>query len=592
MALPTSAQDVLPYPPQPFKGKIGRTAKDSTPDFPKAVTAPKGAPNVLLILTDDVAFGSVHLRRRDPHADLRQARQGRSALQHVSHHGAVLAHARGPHHRAQPPHNATGVITEMGTGFPGYNSLMPKSSGTVGEILKQNGYNTAWFGKNHNVPDWQSSQAGPFDLWPTALGFEYFYGFIGGDTDQWHPALFDGTKPDRDADARPEVPLRRGPGRPRHRVDPAAALARAGQAVLRLLRAGPDPRAAPRAQGMDRQVQGPVRPGLGQAARGDARPPDQAGRRPCRHQADASAQGNSVVGFAQRRREEALRPHDGGLCRVPGLRRLQHRAGHRGRRGHRRTGQHADHLRYGRQRRERRRHAAGPGQRGRRRRQRRCGDLPYLLSIMDELGGPPTYNHYPVGWAHAMDTPFQWTKQVASHFGGTRNGLVISWPKRIKQTGEVRSQFSSVIDIVPTILEAAGVKEPTMINGVKQTPIEGLQHGLYLRRRQGPHAAQDAVLRAARQPRHLHDGWMANTDAAAAALGKPPPAAGQPARMTSNGSSTTSRRTSRSRTTSPRRTPPSSRSCRRPSTRRRRNTTSIRSMPRSPSAWTCAFVRA
>src|ERR1035441_4420449 len=99
--------------------------------------------------------------------------------------------------------------------------------------------------------------------------------------------------------------------------------------------------------------------------------------------------------------------------------------------------------------------------------------LEYLLSIMDGLGGPLYYNHYPVGCAHAMDTPFQWTKQVASHFGGTRNGLVISWPKRIKQTGEVRSQFSSIIDIAPTILEAAGVKEPTMINGVKQKPIEG-----------------------------------------------------------------------------------------------------------------------
>ena len=135
--------------------------------------------------------------------------------------------------------------------------------------------------------------------------------------------------------------------------------------------------------------------------------------------------------------------------------------------------------------------------------------LPYLLSIMDDLGGPLTYNHYPVGWAHAMDTPFQWTKQVASHFGGTRNGLVISWPKRIKQTGEVRSQFSSVIDIVPTILEAAGVKAPTMINGVKQTPIEGFSMVYTLRQREGAHAPQDAVLRADRQSRHLSTtaGW-------------------------------------------------------------------------------------
>ena len=129
--------------------------------------------------------------------------------------------------------------------------------------------------------------------------------------------------------------------------------------------------------------------------------------------------------------------------------------------------------------------------------------IPYLLSIMDELGGPLTYNHYPVGWAHAMDTPFQWTKQVASHFGGTRNGLVISWPKRIKQVGEVRSQFCSVIDVVPTILEAAGVEQPSMINGVKQTPIEGNKPGVHLRRRQGPHAAQDPILRAACQPRRL-----------------------------------------------------------------------------------------
>ena len=197
------------------------------------------------------------------------------------------------HHTA-----STGVITEMATGYPGYNSLMPKSCGTVGEMLKQNGYNTAWFGKNHNVPDWQSSQAGPFDLWPTSLGFEYFFGFIGGDTDQWHPAVFEGTEPYRSPGARPELSLRRGPGRPRHRVDSPAALARAGQAVLRLLRAGPLPRAASCAQGMDRQVQGPVRPGLGQGARGNARPADCAGRRARRHQADRAAQRNPRVGFA------------------------------------------------------------------------------------------------------------------------------------------------------------------------------------------------------------------------------------------------------------------------------------------------------
>ena len=146
--------------------------------------------------------------------------------------------------------------------------------------------------------------------------------------------------------------------------------------------------------------------------------------------------------------------------------------------------------------------------------------IPYLLSIMDELGGPTTYNHYPVGWAHAMDTPFQWTKQVASHFGGTRNGLVISWPKRIKQTGEVRSQFSSVIDIVPTILEAAGVKEPTMINGVKQTPIEGTSLVYSFDDAKAPtrHTTQYFELLANRGV--YDDGWMANTTPLASALGQ------------------------------------------------------------------------
>ena len=188
---------------QPFKGKIARTAQESTPDFPQDVTAPKGAPNVLLIMTDDVGLRRVvHLRRR--RSRRRRSTSSRKAgLRYNTFHTTALcsptraALITGRNHHS----NATGVITEMGTGFPGYNSLMPKSSGTVGEILRQNGYNTAWFGKNHNVPDWQSSQAGPFDLWPTGLGFEYFYGFIGGDTDQWHSGDLRRHQADRGAGA-------------------------------------------------------------------------------------------------------------------------------------------------------------------------------------------------------------------------------------------------------------------------------------------------------------------------------------------------------------------------------------------------------
>jgi arylsulfatase A-like enzyme len=185
MSMSTSAQDVLPRPEAPFKGKIGRTARDSTPDFPKGISAPKGAPNVLLILTDDVGFSaSATFGGAIPTPTMDQL--AKAGLSYNTFHTTALCSPTrsslitGRNHHT----NATGVITEFATGFPGYNSLMSKSSGSVGEILRQNGYNTAWFGKNHNVPDWQSSQAGPFDLWPTALGFEYFYGFIGGDTDQ------------------------------------------------------------------------------------------------------------------------------------------------------------------------------------------------------------------------------------------------------------------------------------------------------------------------------------------------------------------------------------------------------------------------
>jgi len=197
VGVPTaSGQGVLPRPEAPFKGVIKRTAKESTPDFPLPVTAPKGAPNILLIMTDDVGYGASSTFG-GPIPTPTMDRLAKEGLRFTEFHTTALcsptraALITGRNHHS----DATGVITEMATGYPGYNSLMPKSSGSIGEVLRQNGYNTAWFGKNHNVPDWQSSQAGPFDLWPTALGFEYFYGFIGGDTDQWHTALFEGTKP-------------------------------------------------------------------------------------------------------------------------------------------------------------------------------------------------------------------------------------------------------------------------------------------------------------------------------------------------------------------------------------------------------------
>src|SRR5215468_9068188 len=195
-ALTTEAEEVLPKPEQPFAGKIARTAKESTPDFPKGVDAPKDAPNVLLILTDDVGFGASSTFGGPiptPNFD----RVANAGLKYTMFHTTALCSPTRAALIAGRNHHtcASGSITEFATGFPGYNSVVSKSCGTVGQVLRGNAYNTAWFGKMHNVPDWMSSKAGPFDLWPTGLGFEYFYGFLGGDSDNWHPALYENIQP-------------------------------------------------------------------------------------------------------------------------------------------------------------------------------------------------------------------------------------------------------------------------------------------------------------------------------------------------------------------------------------------------------------
>src|SRR5262249_53019533 len=187
---------VLPPRQPPFQGKIERTVKGSTPDFPKSIEATAGAPNVLLILTDDVGFGATSTFG-GPIQTPNFQRLADGGLRYNMYHTTPLcsptraALITGRNHHSV----ASGVIPEFATGFPVSNSTVPPSARSVGAVLRENGFNTSWFGKMHNVPDWMSSQAGPFDLWPNGLGFEYFYGFLGGDSDQWHPALFENTNP-------------------------------------------------------------------------------------------------------------------------------------------------------------------------------------------------------------------------------------------------------------------------------------------------------------------------------------------------------------------------------------------------------------
>ncbi len=465
---------VLPRPEPPFRGKIGRTVQDSVPDFPQEVRAPKGAPNVLLILTDDVGFGAT-VPFGGPIPTPTFERLAKHGLRYTQFHTTALCSPTRAALLAGRNHHtcATGVIMELGSGYPGYNSLMPKSCGTFAEVLRQNGWNTAWYGKNHNVPDWHSSQAGPFDLWPTGLGFEYFYGFIGGDTSQWAPALVENIKPIEP---------------PHDAKDYFFDKDMADHCIerIRLLHAV-----------------APQKPWLQYYATGTAHAPHHAPKewiakftgkfdQGWDHQRELTFENQKKLDIIPQNARLTPRPaqipawdsfdadHKRVFARMMEVyaAALSHADYQMGRilDAIEETGELDNTLVIYLQ-----------GDNGASAEGTPQGllnemsvfngipeDFNEVLKRMDELGGPTTFNHYPVGWAHAMDTPFQWTKQIASHFGGTRNGLVISWPARIKNKGGIRTQFHHVIDIAPTILEACGVSFPTMLNGVSQKPVEGV----------------------------------------------------------------------------------------------------------------------
>ena len=469
-----TAQDVLPRPEAPFNGKIGRTAKDSKPDFPKGVEAPKGAPNILLILTDDVGFGAsspfggpiqTPTFQRVADAGLRYNAFHTTAL--CSPTRAALIAGRN-HHSI-----ASGSITEFATGYPGYNSLVPKSAGTVAQVLRDYGYGTSWFGKMHNVPDWMSSQAGPFDLWPTGLGFDYFYGFIGGDSDQWHPALYENKTPIEPYLGNPNYILNND------LADKAIEWLQMQHALapnkpwLLYYATGTDhaPHHAPKEwiakykgqfdQGWDKVREETL---ARQIKMGIVPPNTQLTKRP-----EQLPAWDSLSADQKRLYARMMEVYAGALSHADHeIGRLIDAVQATGQLDNTiliyimgDNGASAEGTLQGTSN-EVAVNANGVQE-----------SVPFLLSIIDQLGGPTTYNHYPVGWAHAMDAPMQWTKQVASHFGGTRNGMAIAWPVRIKDKGAIRSQFCHVIDIVPTLYEAIGIKPPKVLDGVKQKPIEG-----------------------------------------------------------------------------------------------------------------------
>ena len=507
-------RQVLPIPDPQHVGLTTYDAKDPDTSFPPIVPLrpPAGAPNVLVVLLDDAGFGSSSAFGgpvNTPNFD----RLAEGGLRYTRFHTTALCSPTRQALLTGRNHHSVGMggITEIATSAPGYSSVRPKDKAPLAETLKLNGYSTAQFGKCHEVPVWQTSPMGPFDAWPTGGGgFEHFYGFIGAETNQWAPAIYRDTVP-IEPDRTPErgLPLHRGHDRPGDRVDRPAEVADAGQAVLRLLRA----RAPPTHRTTCRRS-GPTATPAGSTPAGT-----RCARRPCERQreagvipADAELTARPAEIPAWDDMPDDLKPvlarqmevyagflehtdhHIGRLDRLPG-----------------RPGDPRRHPDLRHHRRQRRLRPRAPSTAPSARRSPLNGasaleTVEFMTSRIDDFGGPNANNHYAVGWAHAMNTPYQWTKQVASHWGGTRNGMIVHWPPGITAKGELRTQFAHVIDVAPTVLEAAQPAAPDVRARHPAGAARGRQHAVLLRRRRRRRAARDAVLRDVRQPRHLPPG--------------------------------------------------------------------------------------
>jgi len=441
----------LPRGDEPFAGVANPSVADSTAVQPSISCPPPGAPNVVVVLLDDVGFGAastfggpVPTPALDgvAQAGLRYNQFHTTAL--CSPTRAALLTGRN-HHSAH-----MGTICEIAYGFPGYDSVIPQSTATVAQILRMNGYNTALFGKAHLTPTWEIGPAGPFDRWPTGLGFERFYGFLGGDTSQYEPALYDQTTPVEPYLGRDDYHL-------------SEDLADKAIEWIRLQKASAPDKPfflyfAPGATHSPHQVWPEWSDRFaGQFDDGWDPRPEQipawadyndrykpVARRLMEVYAGFLAHTDAQIGRVIDAIAELGQWDDTLLIYVCGD-----------------NGASAEGTIHGAW-------SSPAFQNG------LPEDPEWLLAHIADFGTARCENHYNVGWAWALDAPFQWMKQVASHFGGTRNGLAISWPRGIATAGEQRSQFHHIIDIVPTILDATGVEMPARVNGIEQKPIEGV----------------------------------------------------------------------------------------------------------------------
>ncbi|HEX7268022.1 MAG TPA: arylsulfatase [Streptosporangiaceae bacterium] len=473
------ARTNLPIPDRPHTGLVTYDAKDPDTSFPpiEPLRPPAGAPNVLIVLIDDTGFGSSSAFG-GPCDTPTAERLAANGLRYTRFHTTALCAPTRQALLTGRNHHAAGMggIPEVATSAPGYSSMRPNTAAPLAEMLKLNGYSTAQFGKCHEVPVWQTSPMGPFDSWPTGSGFEYFYGFIGGETNQYAPAIYNGTVP-----VEPDRTPEEGYHFTEDMTDRAIEWVRQQKALMAdkpfFVYFAPGATHAPHHvpkqwsdryrgrfdQGWDRlreeifarqQELGVIPPDAELTARPGEIPawddmPD--GLKPV-----LARQMEVFAGFL-----EHTDHHVGRLVQALGdLEVLDdtlvyYIIGDNGASAEGTiNGTFNEMFTFN--------GAAA------------LETAEFMASRIDSFGTPAAYNHYAVGWAHAMDTPYQWTKQVASHWGGTRNGTIVHWPGGIRSKGESRTQFHHVIDVAPTVLEAAGLPEPVFVNGVQQMPLHGV----------------------------------------------------------------------------------------------------------------------
>ena len=506
----------LPPPSQKFGGRIERNAAQSTPYWPMRVVPPKDAPDVLLIMTDDTGFGvSSTFGGVIPSPTL--DRVAANGLRYTNFNSTALcsptraALITGRNHHSM----GFGVVTEQCTGYPGYNSLMTRDKAGVGRILKDHGYWTSWFGKDHNTPEFQASQAGPFDQWPTGMGFDYFYGFVGGDANQWQPNLFRNTTQ--------IFPYYNSPGW-------NLVTAQADDAIEYLNRVTAiDPNQPFFVYYVPGAVHAPHHPTQQWIDK--------------IHNMHLFDQGWNQLRetiFANQKRLGVI-PHDAKLTPWPDnlLKRWDQLTAGEKKLFIRQAEVFAAYWAYSD-------HEIGrvvqhiqdmdkldntliiyiAGDNGNSAEGTLVGTPNEVASLQgieipvgDQMkfynawGSDQTYPHMAVGWTWAFDTPFSWTKQIASHFGGVRQGMAISWPRVITDKGGIRNQFAHMIDIVPTILEATGIPAPAVVDGIQQKPIEGvsLMYTFDARNANGPSRHHTQYFEMMGDHAIYHDGWIAST---------------------------------------------------------------------------------